>query len=139
MAQEVFEAVYCGVHRFQGRSDLLVWVYGIARNILNNRLRRRARARLVPLDRLPVEATPIDPGPGPRAEAREALRYVQKAIDRLPADQQRMLELRHAQRLQIKKIALAMNRSEDAVKSGLYRARRTLASSLPSEHAALSF
>ena len=50
-----------------------------------------------------------------------------------------MLELRHAERLQIRKIASTMNRSEDAVKSGLYRARRTLASALPSEHAALSF
>ncbi len=139
VAQEVFEAVYCGVHRFQGRSDLVVWIYGIARNILNNRLRRRARARLVPLENLPLEATPLDPGPGPRAEAREALRYVQRAIEHLPPDQQRMLELRHAERLQIRKIASTMNRSEDAVKSGLYRARRTLASSLPSEHAALSF
>ncbi len=139
VAQEVFEAVYKGVHRFEGRSDLRVWIYGIARNILNNRLRRRARARLVPLEHLPLEATPIDPGPGPRVEAREALRYVQRALERLPADQQRMLELRHAERLQIRKIASAMNRSEDAVKSGLYRARRTLASSLPAEHAALSF
>ena len=84
MAQEVFEAVYCGVHRFQRRSDLVVWIYGIARNILNNRLRRRARARLVPLENLPLEATPLDPGPGPRAEAREALRYVQRAIEHLP-------------------------------------------------------
>ncbi len=139
VTQEVFTAVYSCLDRFEGKSELLVWIYGITRNILNNRLRRRARARLLPLEYLPLEATPVDPGPGPRAEAREALRYVQRAIDNLPADQQRMLELRHAERLQIRKIALAMNRSEDAVKSGLYRARRTLASSLPSEHAALSF
>ena len=35
----------------------------------------------------------------------------------------------------LRKIASLMNRSEDAVKSGLYRARRNLASTLPAEHA----
>ncbi|MEE8314112.1 MAG: RNA polymerase sigma factor [Myxococcota bacterium] len=135
VTQEVFEAVLNGIERFEGRSDLLVWIYGIARNILNSRLRRRAGARLVPLEHIPLERTPVDLGPGPRVEAREALSYVQGAIERLPADQRRMLELRHAERLGIRKIASLMNRSEDAVKSGLYRARRNLASTLPAEHA----
>ena len=135
VAQEVFEAVYSGIGRFQGRSELVVWIYGIARNILNNRLRRRAGARLVPLDQIPPEATPVDLGPGPRAEAREALGHVQVAIERLPRDQRRMLELRHGEQLGIRKIASVMNRSEDAVKSSLYRARRSLASALPAEHA----
>lgn len=134
VTQEVFEAVYSGIARFQGRSGLRVWIYGIARNIANNRLRRRAAARLVSLDRVPPELAPLDRGPGARAEAREALRYVRGAIAQLPADQRRMLELRHAERLAIRKIASLMHRSEDAVKSGLYRARRRLASTLPAEH-----
>ena len=135
VTQEVFEAVFSGIARFQGRCDLVGWIYGIARNIVNNRLRRRAGARLVSLDQMPLEATPVDLGPGPRVEAREALSYVRSAIERLPEDQRRILELRHAERLGIRKIASVMNRSEDAVKSSLYRARRSLASTLPTEHA----
>ncbi len=133
VTQEVFTAVFCCLDRFQGRSDLVVWIYGICRNILNNRLRRRGGIRLVSLDELPADVGPVDQGPLARAEARQTLGRVQAAIEELPTDQRRILELRHAQRLAIRKIAEIMDRSEDAVKSSLYRARRTLADKLPEE------
>jgi RNA polymerase sigma-70 factor (ECF subfamily) len=133
VTQEVFAAVFTCIDRFEGKSDLVVWIYGITRNILNNRLRRRGAMRLIPLDDVPPEAAPVDLGPEPRAEARETLGRVQEAIEQLPRNQRRILELRHGRRLAIRRIAEIMNRSEDAIKSSLYRARRTLASSLP-EH-----
>jgi RNA polymerase sigma-70 factor (ECF subfamily) len=131
VTQEVFAAVFGCLDRFEGRSDLVVWIYGISRNILNNRLRRRGGVRLVSLDEVPPEASPVDEGPLSCAEARETLSRVQAAIEELPRDQRRILELRHAERLAIRRIAEIMQRSEDAVKSSLYRARRTLASKLP--------
>lgn len=133
VTQEVFTAVYSCLDRFEGKSELLVWIYGITRNILNNRLRRRGGVRLVSLEEIPPEASPVDLGPGPAAEARETLARVQDAIEELPRDQRRILELRHGERLAIRKIAEIMDRSEDAVKSSLYRARRTLGSKLPEE------
>jgi RNA polymerase sigma-70 factor (ECF subfamily) len=131
VTQEVFTAVFTCIDRFEGKSDLVVWIYGITRNILNNRLRRRGGVRLIPLDDVPPEASPVDLGPEPRAEARETLCRVEAAIENLPRDQRRILELRHGRRLAIRKIAQRMDRSEDAIKSSLYRARRTLASKLP--------
>jgi RNA polymerase sigma-70 factor (ECF subfamily) len=133
VTQEVFAAVFTCIDRFEGKSDLVVWIYGITRNILNNRLRRRGSMRLIPLDDVPPEAAPVDLGPEPRAEARETLGRVQEAIEQLPRNQRRILELRHGRRLAIRRIAEIMNRSEDAIKSSLYRARRTLASSLPEQ------
>jgi RNA polymerase sigma-70 factor (ECF subfamily) len=133
VTQEVFAAVFSCLDRFQGRSDLVVWIYGISRNILNNRLRRRAGVRLVPLEEVPPDRGSIDEGPLSRAEARQALSRVQAAIEELPSDQRRILELRHAERLAIRRIAEIMERSEDAVKSSLYRARRSLAAKLPEE------
>ena len=56
---------------------------------------------------------------------------LEEAIRQLPREQRRILELRHAKRLAIRKIAEVTNRSEDAVKSSLYRARRALAAQLP--------
>ncbi len=135
VAQEVFEAVFSCIDRFQGKSDLVVWIYGITRNILNNRLRRRGGIRLISIDDIPPEAAPIDMGPGPRAEARQTLGKVQDAIERLPTEQRRILELRHSSHMAIRKIAQLTGRSEDAVKSSLYRARRTLASQLPPDAA----
>ena len=132
VVQEVFAAVYTCVDRFEGKSDLLVWIYGITRNLLNNRLRRRGGVRLISLDDLPLESGPVDPGPGPRCEARQTLERIRVAIDELPPEQRHILELRHGQRLAIRKIADLLGRSEDAVKSSLYRARRSLQASVPS-------
>lgn len=138
VTQEAFEAVLTGIGRFEGRSRLSVWVYGIARNLVNNRLRRRGGHRLVSLDDLPSELAPTDPGPEAQAEARQSCARIQGAIESLPADQRRIFELRHERRLAIRKIAAIMERSEDAVKSSLYRTRRTLAASLPGEPSAPS-
>lgn len=139
VTQEVFAAVFTCIGRFEGKSDLIVWIYGITRNILNNRLRRRGGVRVVSLDEVPPEAAPLDMGPEPRVAAREALHCVQHAIEDLPRDQRRILELRHGQRLAIRRIAKIMNRSEDAVKSSLYRARRALAAKLPEVSTQASF
>ena len=131
VTQEVFAAVFTCLDRFEGKSDLIVWIYGITRNILNNRLRRRGGVRLVSLEEVPPEIAPIEMGPEPTAAARETLDCVEQAMDQLPPDQRRILKLRHGQRLAIRRIAEIMHRSEDAVKSSLYRARRTLAAKLP--------
>lgn len=131
VTQEVFAAVFSCLDRFEGKSDLVVWIYGITRNILNNRLRRRAGVRMVAIDDIPVELTPVDIGPEREAVAREDLRRVEAVIGELPRDQRKILELRHAKRLAIRKIAEMMDRSEDAVKSSLYRTRQTLALRLP--------
>jgi RNA polymerase sigma-70 factor, ECF subfamily len=133
VCQDVFEAVFSCLHRFEGKSDLIVWIYGITRNILNNRLRRRGGVRLVSLEDVPPEAAPRDLGPEPLVQARQTLTRVREAIENLPGDQRRILELRHGRRLSIRKIAQLTTRSEDAVKSSLYRARRSLASQLPEE------
>jgi RNA polymerase sigma-70 factor (ECF subfamily) len=132
VVQEVFAAVYTCVNRFEGKSDLLVWIYGITRNLLNNRLRRRGGVRWISLEDLPLESGPVDPGPGPRCEARQTLERIRAAIEELPPEQRHILELRHGQRLAIRKIATLLGRSEDAVKSSLYRARRSLQASVPS-------
>jgi RNA polymerase sigma-70 factor (ECF subfamily) len=137
VCQDVFEAVFSCLDRFEGKSDLIVWIYGITRNILNNRLRRRGGVRLVSLDDIPQEAAPLDMGPETLAQARQTLGRVREAIGNLPEEQRRVLELRHGKRLNIRKIAQLTGRSEDAVKSSLYRARRSLAAQLPGERLAL--
>lgn len=131
IVQEVFTAVFTCLDRFQGKSDLVVWIYGITRNTINNRLRRRGGVRMMSIDDIPSDAVPVDAGPGPQAEARETLARVRDAIESLPGDQRTILELRHDKQLAIRRIAELTGRSEDAVKSSLYRARRNLTAALP--------
>ena len=131
--QEVFTAVFTCIDRFQGRSDLVVWIYGITRNLVNNRLRRRASMRMISLEEVPADRTPVDLTLQGSTEARQALGHLETAIAELPREQRRILEMRHTRQLAIKKIAELLDRSEDAVKSSLYRARRTLAAKLPED------
>jgi RNA polymerase sigma-70 factor (ECF subfamily) len=93
VCQDVFEAVFCCLDRFKGESDLIVWIYGITRNILNNRLRRRGGVRLVSLEDIPQEAAPLDLGPESLAQARQTLGRVREAIGKLPQEQRRVPEL----------------------------------------------
>ena len=128
VTQDVFLAVFTGLDRFEGKSELAVWIYGITRNILNNRLRRRGGVQLISLEKVPPQAAPVNLGPEPRVAARQTLGCVRHAIEALPRDQRRILELRLEKRLAIRRIAEIMNRSENAVKCSLHRARRTLRS-----------
>ena len=68
-----------------------------------------------------------------QAAVTQALGHLETAIAELPREQRRILEMRHTRQLAIKKIAELLDRSEDAVKSSLYRARRTLAAKLPED------
>jgi RNA polymerase sigma factor (sigma-70 family) len=133
VTQEVFEAVLHGIDKYEGRAELVVWIYGISRNVIHNRIRRRARAHLTPLDYADAEAAPGWESPERRVQARVSFDRLCDVIDTLPADQQRILALRHEERLPIREIAAIMERSEDAVKSSLYRSRKTLMTQLPDE------
>jgi RNA polymerase sigma-70 factor, ECF subfamily len=131
VAQDVFEAVHHGIHQFEGRSELVVWIYGITRNLIHNRLRRRSIVRWVPLDEGEDRPAPLHEGPEGRALARESLERMHHAIEELSADQRQILEMRHEKRMAIRLIAEQLERSEDAVKSSLYRTRKALAQRIP--------
>ena len=55
VAQETFVAVFRSIDAFVGRSALLSWIYGIAKNTINNHL-RRARAQELRIER---DLTPL--------------------------------------------------------------------------------
>jgi RNA polymerase sigma-70 factor (ECF subfamily) len=131
VAQDVFEAVHHGIASFEGRSDLVIWIYGITRNLIHNRIRRRTTVRWVPLEEGEDQPTLDHESPEGRALARESLERMQDAIESLAPDQRQILQLRHEQRLAIRRIAEIMERSEDAVKSSLYRTRKALAQRFP--------
>jgi RNA polymerase sigma-70 factor (ECF subfamily) len=133
VTQEVFEAILHGIGKFEGRSELMVWIYGITRNVIHNRIRRRGSARFAPLEQAEAQPGPESECPERQAQLRASMLRVKTVIDSLPAEQRRILELRHEARMPIRDIAVMLQRSEDAIKSSLYRTRKTLAERLPDE------
>jgi RNA polymerase sigma-70 factor (ECF subfamily) len=130
VVQETFMAVFRSIDAYRGQSSLLSWVYGIAKNTVNNHI-RRARAHDHRVERAESElvrsAHSLD---ACTPEEHLSLRRYQDAIqDRLAtvADwHHEVFVLRHVENLPIGEIARRVSRSNDAVRSSLYRIKRLL-------------
>jgi RNA polymerase sigma-70 factor (ECF subfamily) len=128
VAQEVFLTVFNALESFEGNSTLLVWIFGITRNITNRRF-RKARPRIESIDdenamELPAPAVAVERV----LDARRALERCEAVIDNeLTPLQRRIFHLKHLRRQPIRAIAAALGKSEDAIKANLYRMRRSIA------------
>ena len=132
VAQEVFMTLMTALGSFKGESTLLVWIFGVTRNKVNRRF-RRPRPRLEPLE----EGGALDVASGgPLADdavdARRMLGRCEAVIENdLTPLQRRIFHLKHLRRQPIRAIALALGKSEDAVKANLYRMRRAISDGTP--------
>jgi len=127
-AEDVAQEVFMVLESYQGTAPLLVWIFGITRNVVNRRFRKK-RPVLESLDAPEAREVPGGAVSAERAvEARRVLLCCERAIERdLTPLQRRIFHLKHLRRQSIKTIAGALGKSEDAIKANLYRVRRALA------------
>jgi RNA polymerase sigma-70 factor (ECF subfamily) len=150
LVQETLLAAWQGMAGFQGRSSIRTWLYRIATNRCLNAVRdreRRPRPAVTTTKQLPepsrhLEVTWLepypdtllagldDPAPGPlaRVESREAisLAFV-TTVQTLPPRQRAILLLRDVLGYHGAEVADMLDTTENAVASGLKRARAALA------------
>jgi RNA polymerase sigma-70 factor (ECF subfamily) len=131
--QDVFFAVFSSLPSFRAEAPFAAWVLGIARRTVANRFKRKQHP-MVPLEAEEPESidlmipllTRIDT-PDEQYECRERLACLEERAEReLSVEQRRLFELHHLEHLSISDIATALHKTEDAVKSNLYRARKVL-------------
>lgn len=132
VTQEVFFTVFNALASFKGDSTLLVWIFGITRNTVNRRF-RRVRPQIESLDADDARDVPSGEAPADRAvDARRALSQCESVIEHdLTPLQRRIFHLKHLRRQSIRAIAVALGKSEDAIKANLYRMRRAIAQGAP--------
>jgi RNA polymerase sigma-70 factor, ECF subfamily len=131
--QEVFFHLFSSLPTFRGDAPFAAWVFGVTRRTLASRFKRR-RPESVPLGEEELEG--IDPmgsslqreaDPHQVYEFNERLARLTAAIEcDLSAEQWQLFQLHHLENRSIQEIARQTHKSEDAVKSHLYRARRLL-------------
>ena len=128
--QETFLRAWRASARFEGRSQLLTWLYRIATNVCLDALGHAAR-RPVPVEEMPhsLEACgapdPFDPSE--RALAREHLRLaIVAAIGNLPPRQRAVLLLREVLSWRASEVAELLGTTTASVNSALQRARAAL-------------
>jgi RNA polymerase sigma-70 factor (ECF subfamily) len=137
--QDTFTAVFRSMGAYRGTASLLSWIYGIARNTVNNQI-RKSRAHEVRLERAQAElGTPglgvDDYSPEERLSFRRSADVIQHTLRSVTAWQAEVFFLRHFENLPIQEIADRMSRSNDAVRSSLYRVKRLVVDALESEGA----
>jgi RNA polymerase sigma-70 factor (ECF subfamily) len=127
LTQESFTAVFRGVAGYSGRSTPLAWIYGIAKNTVNNHL-RRSRIHGERLDAAGPDAGAGEPTSTPQddAEMRQLLRRMDERLRAVTGWQAEVFWMRHLEDLSIDQIARRMDRSSDAIRSSLYRVKRML-------------
>jgi RNA polymerase sigma-70 factor (ECF subfamily) len=130
LTQEVFTAVFRSAGGYGDRASPLSWIYGIARNTLLNYIRRRQleRARHARLSVDPPTPPTPDWAYTPEEQYRQDRlgREFERRMATLAPWQLDVFRLRHIEDLPIEEISRRTTRSADAVRSGLYRAKRLL-------------
>jgi RNA polymerase sigma factor (sigma-70 family) len=126
--QDTLLAVWRSAPRYEGRSGVRTWLFGIARRQAHNRLRVR-EPRTLPLDGLAGWADPA-PGPAEWAVANAQGAAIAAAFDALAPRHREVLALAFAARVPHAEIAEVLGVPVGTVKSRLHHARAALARSL---------
>ena len=128
--QETFTAVFRSINAYRGESSLVSWIYGIARNTVNNQFRRanvqhqrmaRAQNELLRTSLAMSPGTPED-----ELNLQRSVDQARECLASLSAWQAEVFALRHLENLPIGEIARRMSRSHDSVRSSLYRVKSLL-------------
>jgi RNA polymerase sigma-70 factor (ECF subfamily) len=127
IAQEAFIAAWQSLDRFRADSSFSTWLYQI---VTRRALNKVTRGRVADPVNLLDEVT--DPGaePDAQAERNQAADAVTGALAALPFPQRTVIVLHHFEGLSYAEVAEVTRSSVPAVRSHLFRARRTLGQTL---------
>jgi RNA polymerase sigma-70 factor (ECF subfamily) len=122
---DVFHRALANLARFEWRGvPFAAWLLTIAAHAIADRAQRASRP-------LPP---PDVPEPPPSLEEVEDRARLFRLVDDLPADQRRVVMLRFAEQQTVRDIALALGRSEGAIKQLQLRALTTLRARMRTTH-----
>jgi|HubBroStandDraft_6_1064221.scaffolds.fasta_scaffold24745_2 RNA polymerase sigma-70 factor (ECF subfamily) len=138
IVQQTFQRAFVHLLGFEGRSSFSTWLTSIALNCALTLLRKRRARRELPIDDSSNDegtapALEIaDAGPDPETSylQRERARILSAAVGQLSPGMQRAVELQELGELTTLETARHMGLTASAVKSRLFRAKRSLAKSL---------
>ncbi len=127
IAQETFVRIYRYRHRYQPSQKFSTWLFNIANNLVKNHYRWRSRhpETLVAEDDTSAAAESIS-----SIEGKENSHVVQHHINKLPQKMRTAVVLYYFEEMPQAEIAQVIGKSEKAVESILYRARKQLENAL---------
>lgn len=154
LSQETFLRVYRRRESFRGETSLASWIFTIAANLWRNELRRRQAEKRsgeeVSLDdpdtgefAMPHSAgqqvPAADPGPLRVALGREQVAALGEALEQLPPQMRRVMQMHYHHEHSVKEIAVVLKISESTVKVHLHQGRKQLRQALADRFGELPF
>jgi len=141
LTQDVFLRVYKGRESFRGEARFTTWLFQICANLFRNDLRGRSAQKREGAE-VPIDGV-LDSGENGKAEGvaswgsepddplrkalwEEARKRLREALEDLPPQMRRCVELRVYEDLKYREIAAKMGISIDTVKAHLFQARQIL-------------
>jgi RNA polymerase sigma-70 factor (ECF subfamily) len=140
LTQDVFVSVHKGLQALRDQAQFQTWLFKIARNIFSNELERRQAAkragRMLSLEEKPGKpddqpglarkANDLKAGPMEELLEKERREKLNQAIQVLPPQMRRCVQLRLIKMLSDAEIAVVMHISVNTVKAHLHQARKAL-------------
>jgi RNA polymerase sigma factor (sigma-70 family) len=129
IAQDTFVTAWRQLTALNDATKLRAWLCGIARNLVNNSLRRRQREPVRTAETLDAihELAAPEPSPSALAVSREEEAILWRALERIPDTYREPLILFYREQQSVERVAEELELSEDAVKQRLSRGRKLLA------------
>ena len=128
LAQETFITAWKHLRHLREQNKLRAWLCGIARNRINNALRRDGREPVraaEPLETI-AESAATEPLPHEQAIGKEEAALLWRSLERIPEIYREPLVLFYREHQSVENVAAALELSEDAVKQRLSRGRKLL-------------
>lgn len=126
-AQEAFLRAFNNLHRYDPSRSFRTWLLSIAAHHSIDRIRRRRPQ--VPLEKMAPRAVDA-PGPERRVVQRETREAIQELLTLLSPTDRAAVTLLYWYDYSYEEIAETLDLTVSAVKSRLYRARRTMAQAM---------
>ncbi len=141
VVQDAFLKAYGSLDRFEGRSGFYTWLYRIVMNLCLDAKRRDRSGQQVEWTEQVVHGgaaeaalaaadDPQEPDPAAALERSELREQLTRAIEGLPEDARRIIELREIDDLSYQEIAECLGVPKGTVMSRLHYARRRLREAL---------
>jgi RNA polymerase sigma-70 factor (ECF subfamily) len=131
--QEVFINIFSSIDSYRAEAPFAAWVFGLTRRTIAGRFKKKRHPTVPLLEDDQENPDPVmtrasgEPTPLESYECLERVVQLESALaTRLSAEQQVLFRLHHLEDRSISEIARRLDKSEDSIKSNLYRTRKLL-------------
>ncbi len=128
LAQDTFVTAWKQLRDLREPEKLRAWLCGIARNLINNALRKQQREpshRAEPLEEISTSQSP-EPLPIDKTISKEEAELLWRSLEKIPELYREPLILFYREHQSIETVAANLDLTEDAVKQRLSRGRKLL-------------